>query len=193
MKLKCAGFLPGFSLKRAHRSIKARTKKLIISHSFLLNRPQPKARTRKPMKIHKESLVAQRVETFSGSAPYFEVKPSLRAIVFDEPLSSMVVPSISYHVFPTFLEKIVKVTQINCGSRNQLHNSGSACQILNFGLSWPGQGKSVKAKHCQSMKLSLLCTDTALSQPSIGAQYPKQNMIKFSQCLAELAQKLKKN
>ena len=28
-------------------------------------------------------------------------------------------------------------------------------------------------------------------QTSIGAQYPKQNMIKFSQCLAELAQKFK--
>ena len=30
-----------------------------------------------------------------------------------------------------------------------------------------------------------------LSQSSIGAQYSKQNMIKFSQCLAELAQKFK--
>ena len=36
-----------------------------------------------------------------------------------------------------------------------------------------------------------LCTDTALSQSSIGAQYSKQNMVNFSQCLAELAQKLK--
>jgi hypothetical protein len=34
-----------------------------------------------------------------------------------------------------------------------------------------------------------VCADTALSQPSIGAQYPKQNMIKFSLCLAELAEK----
>ena len=40
-------------------------------------------------------------------------------------------------------------------------------------------------------QFSLLCTDTALSQPSIGAQYSKQNMIKFSQCLAELDQKFK--
>ena len=30
-----------------------------------------------------------------------------------------------------------------------------------------------------------------LTQPSIGAQYSKQNMIKFSLCLAELAQKFK--
>ena len=65
------------------------------------------------------------------------------------------------------------------------------CQHLNFGLSWPGQGQRVKAKHCYSLKFSLLCTDTALSQSSIGAQYSKQNMIKFSQCLAELAQKFK--
>ena len=41
------------------------------------------------------------------------------------------------------------------------------------------------------MKFSLLCIDTALSQSSIGAQYSKQNMINFSQCLAELAQKFK--
>ena len=41
------------------------------------------------------------------------------------------------------------------------------------------------------MKFSLFCTDTALSQSSIGAQYSKQNMIKFSQCLAELVQKFK--
>ena len=32
---------------------------------------------------------------------------------------------------------------------------------------------------------------TALSQSSIGAQYSKQNMIEFSQCLAELVQKFK--
>ena len=39
------------------------------------------------------------------------------------------------------------------------------------------------------VEVSLVCTDTALSQSSIGAQYSKQNMINFSQCLAELAQK----
>ena len=80
---------------------------------------------------------------------------------------------------------------INQVSRNRLHNTARSGQHLNFGLSWSGQGQSVKAKHCYSLKFSLLCTDTALSQSSIGAQYSKQHMIKFSQCLAELAQKFK--
>ena len=70
-------------------------------------------------------------------------------------------------------------------------NPARSYQYLNFGLSWPGQGQIVKAKHCQSLKFPLLCTDTALSKPSIGAQYQKQNMIKFSQCIAELAQEFK--
>ena len=32
----------------------------------------------------------------------------------------------------------LKVTQINYVSRNQLLNTANDCQILNFGLSWPG-------------------------------------------------------
>ena len=56
----------------------------------------------------------------------------------------------------------VKMTQINFVSRNQLHNIADSCQHLNFGLSWPGQGQSVKAKHCQPLKFSLLCAETAL-------------------------------
>ena len=78
----------------------------------------------------------------------------------------------------------VKMTQINQVSRNRLPNTGRSCQHL----SWPDQGQSVKAKHCQSLKFSLLCTDTAMSQSIIGAQYSKQNMIKFFQCLTELVQ-----
>ena len=35
-------------------------------------------------------------------------------------------------------EKLLKVTQINYVSRNQLHNTANGCQILSFGLSWPG-------------------------------------------------------
>ena len=84
-----------------------------------------------------------------------------------------------------------KMTQINFVSRNQFHNTARSRQHLNFVLSGPGLGQSVKSKHCYSLKFSLLGTDTALSQSSIGAQYSKQNMIKFSQCLAELAQKFK--
>ena len=41
------------------------------------------------------------------------------------------------------------------------------------------------------MKFSLLCTDTALSHSSIGAQYPKQNMIKFSQQPCRIGAKFK--
>ena len=37
-----------------------------------------------------------------------------------------------------FLDCAVKMTQINYVSRNQLHNTSNGCQILNFGLSWPG-------------------------------------------------------
>ena len=86
---------------------------------------------------------------------------------------------------------LLKMTQINFGSRNQLHNTANSCQHLNFGLSWPGQWQILMAKHCQSLKFSLFCTDTTLLQSSIGAEYSKQNMIKFSQCLVELAQKFK--
>ena len=64
-------------------------------------------------------------------------------------------------------------------------------QHLNFGLSWPVQGQRVKAKHCYSLKFFLLCTDIAMSQTNIAAQYSKQNMIKFSQCPAQLVQKFK--
>jgi transcriptional/translational regulatory protein YebC/TACO1 len=32
---------------------------------------------------------------------------------------------------------ILKMTQINFVSRNQLHNIANSCQYLNFGLSWP--------------------------------------------------------
>ena len=91
-------------------------------------------------------------------------------------------------IFRSFFGKNIKMTQINQVSRNRLHNTARSCQHLNFGLSWPGQGQNVKAKHCQSLKFSLLCTDTVLSQSSIGAQFSKQNMIKFFQCLDELAQ-----
>ena len=37
-----------------------------------------------------------------------------------------------------FLDCAVKMTQINYVSRNQLHNTSNGCQILYFGLSWPG-------------------------------------------------------
>ena len=50
----------------------------------------------------------------------------------------------------------VKITQINFVTRSRLHNTANSCQHLNFGLSWPGQGQSVKAKHCQPLKFSLL-------------------------------------
>ena len=33
---------------------------------------------------------------------------------------------------------LLKVTQINYVSRNQLHNATNDCEILNFGSSWPG-------------------------------------------------------
>ena len=51
-----------------------------------------------------------------------------------------VVTQFSAEVFPvqTNLLIILKVTQINYVSRNQLHNTANGCQILNFGLSWPG-------------------------------------------------------
>ena len=38
-------------------------------------------------------------------------------------------------VDPPFL---IKMTQINFVSRNQLHNTANSCQHLNFGLSWLG-------------------------------------------------------
>ena len=38
---------------------------------------------------------------------------------------------------------------------------------------------------------TLLVIEIFFTQPSIGAQYPKQNMTKFSQCLAELAHKFR--
>ena len=42
--------------------------------------------------------------------------------------------------FKSFKQKVknVKVTQINYVSRNQLQKTANGCQILNFGLSWPG-------------------------------------------------------
>jgi hypothetical protein len=51
-----------------------------------------------------------------------------------------VVTQFSAEVFPvqTNLLIILKVTQINYVSRNQLYNTANDCQILNFGLSWPG-------------------------------------------------------
>ena len=43
---------------------------------------------------------------------------------------------VSFNVVdPPFL---IKMTQINFVSRNQLHNTANSCQHLNFGLSWPG-------------------------------------------------------
>ena len=39
-----------------------------------------------------------------------------------------------------YMLRIIKMTQINFVSRNQLHNTTNSCQHLNFGLSWPGQG-----------------------------------------------------
>ena len=33
---------------------------------------------------------------------------------------------------------LLKMTQINFGSRNQLHNTANSCHYLNFSLSWPG-------------------------------------------------------
>ena len=86
-----------------------------------------------------------------------------------------------FGVFISLVQEQLKMTQINQVSRNQLHNAANSCQHFNFGLSWPDQGTSVKAKRCYSSKFSLLCTETALSQSSIIAQYPKQNMIEFSQ------------
>ena len=60
-------------------------------------------------------------------------------------------------------------------------NLARSCQRLNFGLSWPGEGQSVKAKHCQSLKFSLLWTEGTLTQSSITDQYPKQKRMEFSQ------------
>ena len=34
------------------------------------------------------------------------------------------------------MQLVVKVTQINFVSRNQLHNPANSCQHLNFGLTW---------------------------------------------------------
>jgi hypothetical protein len=44
-------------------------------------------------------------------------------------------------------------------------------------LAW--LGAKCKGKTLLVIEISLLCTDTALTQSSIGAQYSKQNMIKF--------------
>ena len=60
-------------------------------------------------------------------------------------------------------------------------NDSRSCQHLNFGLSWHGKGQSVKAKHCWSLKFSLLCTDTALSQSSI-ISFSNINNIEIKMC-----------
>ena len=89
---------------------------------------------------------------------------SKTCITYFESFVGYVMKFVGRQLFLTNLQLFsLKVTQINYVSRNQLHNTANGCQILNFGLSWPGQGKSVKAKHCLSLKFSLLCTDTALT------------------------------
>ena len=42
----------------------------------------------------------------------------------------------SYYCHQTWF--LLKMTQINFVSRNQLQNTANSCQHLNFGLSWPG-------------------------------------------------------
>ena len=41
---------------------------------------------------------------------------------------------------PLTCPRMIKMTQINFTSRNQLHNTANkvSCQSLNFGLNWPG-------------------------------------------------------
>ena len=102
---------------------------------------------------------------------------------------NFVVQKYYFAIGEIILDLALKVTQINYVSRNKLHNTSNFESWIE--LAWLGEkckGKTLLV-NVIFFTLHRYCTVTA--QYSIGAQYPKQNMNKFSQCLDELAQKFK--